>query len=354
MNPNRWILLGCFLVVPLFIRGDVFVLKDGSTKKGRVVSETATTITVETGPGMQEEIERSDIQDSKKTQDAGFARPTASSGSAAGSSVPSDLKPPAGPDLDLLNAIEKKDGAQAEAALNQGANPNAWKNQMSSVLHLAVMGGSVDVVKLLLAKGADVNIRNTAKRTPLMFAASTANSGLTLGSRAAAQVKGPELVVVVGKPAPESASIRMLKVLIEAGADVNAQSGHQHTALSEAAQQKDPEVVKYLIEKGAEVDCKDINSWTPLMRAVDAGNLENVKVLVEKGANVNHVAEGATPLTRAAYMGCDQIAQYLIDKGADVNFKGTYGTPLGTAKKLGTSQDRSRVIEVLKKAGGTE
>jgi ankyrin repeat protein len=60
--------------------------------------------------------------------------------------------------------------AMIELLLAKGANINIKKNDGYTPLHLAVGRGNVAMVELLVAKGADVNVKNNAGDTPLMLA----------------------------------------------------------------------------------------------------------------------------------------------------------------------------------------
>ena len=127
-----------------------------------------------------------------------------------------------------------------------------------------------DVVALLLAHGALVDLPNASGVTPFMAAAG-------IGTRNAAGVTGagpPENVIAL--------SLQTLELLRKAGADVNAQitdvtsltariartntmTGRQgQTALFLAADTGRPEVVRYLIERGARTDLKDDAGKTAL------------------------------------------------------------------------------------------
>jgi len=53
---------------------------------------------------------------------------------------------------------------QAGAA---GAGPGLGENQVEAAPHHAAEGGSLDAIRLLIASGADLNVKNTAGKTPL-------------------------------------------------------------------------------------------------------------------------------------------------------------------------------------------
>jgi ankyrin repeat protein len=136
----------------------------------------------------------------------------------------------------------------------------------------------------------------------------------------------------------------VVKLLIEAGADINATASsdlvkwkkwpprHYHnpfvkplggTALVYASCSGHTDIVKLLIEAGADVNKKDKrNRYTVLMVTSSAGQKEVAKLLIEAGANVNAQDDGGnTALLDATWRGETEIVKLLIEEGADVNAK---------------------------------
>lgn len=118
--------------------------------------------------------------------------------------------------------------------------------------------GHADVVALLLEHGADPNQRNLDGGFPL-------TSGCLKPGRSA-----------------------VIKLLLDAGADVKltSQSVGEVSALHHASLWGDPEMLKLLIEAGAEVDARTESGLTPLMMAVRHDNLDNLKTLLRAGADL--------------------------------------------------------------------
>ena len=79
---------------------------------------------------------------------------------------------------------------------------------------------------------------------------------------------------------------KVVKLLIEKGANVTARDEHQNTPLHWACTVNNFDAVKTIIQNGAEVNAKDEQLWTPLHEAVASGNFEIVKYLVSAGADV--------------------------------------------------------------------
>ena len=83
-------------------------------------------------------------------------------------------------------------------------------------------------------------------------------------------------------------SLKVVKCLIENGANINIRDNNGQTPLYHAADEDKFEIVKYLIDFGAWIDLKNtVNNYTPLHAAVEEGHQNVVKFLIENGANVN-------------------------------------------------------------------
>lgn len=78
-----------------------------------------------------------------------------------------------------------------------------------------------------------------------------------------------------------------LELLIQYGADVNAQMWNGWTALHEAAFRGNTSVIKRLLQEGASVDAKDDYDIQPVFTAAQYGHVECLKILLEAGNHLN-------------------------------------------------------------------
>jgi ankyrin repeat protein len=115
---------------------------------------------------------------------------------------------------------------------------------------------SVEIVDLLLARGADVGARTYEGRTPLLLALNR---------------MGPRDSAVVTK-------------LLAARSDPNAQDSHGDTPLVEAAASRSLAGMQLLLDAGADVNARSRRGRTPLMVAVLSGEPEAVRLLLQRGA----------------------------------------------------------------------
>jgi ankyrin repeat protein len=130
----------------------------------------------------------------------------------------------------------------ADTMLGTGATP----------LLRAAKAGDTEVLKVLLAKGADVKLTTKFGMTPVMAAA-----GL-----------GAKEEDTTGRKKTEPEAIASIKLCLDAGADVNALDNQSDTALHGAAQKGYDQVVQFLVDHGAKLDVKDKRGRTPLDSAM--------------------------------------------------------------------------------------
>ena len=113
-----------------------------------------------------------------------------------------------------------------------------------------------------------------------------------------------------------------VSVLLSAGADPNAKTERELTALHYAASKGFPDIARKLIEAGADVNAKDTLGNAPSHRAASQGRVAVLKVLFEGQSNAKideKDSMGQTPLLVAAEAGQDECAILLAKLGANVN-----------------------------------
>ena len=99
------------------------------------------------------------------------------------------------------------------------------------------------------------------------------------------------------------------KLLMEKGADVNAEGGYYGNALQAASYNGHEAIAKLLIEKGADVNAQGGRYGNALHAASYIGHENVAKLLMEKGADVNAVAGYyGNALQAASYQGHEAIA----------------------------------------------
>jgi ankyrin repeat protein len=117
--------------------------------------------------------------------------------------------------------------------------------------------------------------------------------------------------------------IEMAILLVERGADVNAQGGRYGNALQAASVKGRTDIARLLIERGADVNTQGGRYGNALQAASKGGRAEVVQLLLDKGADVN--AQGGhygNALQAASKGGRAEVVRLLLDKGVKVNARG--------------------------------
>lgn len=217
--------------------------------------------------------------------------------------------------------------------VDAGADVNAQSKQGRTALLIAASnGGSIDTVRLLVAKGANAN-------PPVDVATSTSGP----------PVRRPGTAVILA--AATAGDLEMVRFFIEQGVDVNGADKLGNTPLQAAAAAGNVQMVKLLLAKGAKVDAAvmdagkvkkgpvALNHLTPLMFAAPFGTPDLVRTLIDAGANVNaRDIRDMTPLMLAVSSETQntEVVRLLLEKGADTKAKSVLGeTALDWAKKFG-------------------
>jgi ankyrin repeat protein len=199
---------------------------------------------------------------------------------------------------------------------------------------------SLDTVKLLLDRGADINAANRNGYTALMFAAQQSNGTSSLDTVKllldrgadinAADRNGYTALMIAAQESNGTSSLDTVKLLLDRGADINAANSNGDTALMFAAQQSNGtsslDTVKLLLDRGADINAANSNGNTALMIAAQESNgtssLDTVKLLLDRGADINAAdRNGNTALIIAGHnsgvtSSLDAV-KLLLDKGAN-------------------------------------
>jgi ankyrin repeat protein len=182
-------------------------------------------------------------------------------------------------------------------------------------LHSAVRAGHIQVVELLIDKGADINAKTIFRMTPLQFAASQGYKDIL------------ELLVAKGArmdiyAASAIGDIERVKTFLTSNPDlINAPQEWDkgYTPLHWAAYCGHTELVKVLIDKGANVNSAECGV-TPLYWAVRYNNVPTVKLLFAEGAELNTDEKlKVSLLGYCVHLGFKDMAELLISNSADIN-----------------------------------
>jgi ankyrin repeat protein len=254
----------------------------------------------------------------------------------------------------FYSAIRANDLTGLKAMLDQGASPNTPDARQITPLMVAAEVGSLDAMKMLIARGADVNAQNTSGSTALMWSVSDAKKVRLLldhGADVNKTAKSGRTALIIAAYTNQSADV--VRMLLGKGANVNAMDARKVTPIYGATFAGDTATIKLLLDAGADPNVADtFVGLTPLMNIAGNRNAAAVKMLLAKGAKVNAVSMvdhlpqvragtvafgGFTPLLMAAPYGPPETVKALLDAGADVNVQDLRGF---TSLMLAVGTDR--------------
>ena len=182
--------------------------------------------------------------------------------------------------------------------------------------------GAIEIVNEHLDAGVDVNSLDKRGRTPLHWASTE----------------------------------KVIKKLIAKGSDLNAKDGRGMTPLHcYIIENKKTEEAKILLDAGAKVNATTSSGHTPLHYATSNNKFNFVDFLIQNGANTNAKSNsGVTPLHSASLSDDNRIIELLLNKEAQVNALTkdgvklfATGTPLDWAQKA----NKEKAISLLRKNG---
>jgi uncharacterized protein len=167
--------------------------------------------------------------------------------------------------------------------------------------------------------------------------------------------EGAPLIVVAAR----YGSLKTLRYLISAGADMNARTASGETALmmasyfnaDDSSRSSEPHerAVQLLVEAGASLE-NDPHHYTPLAYAAYQGHDRIVRYLVERGARVDGDAQDGltyvnTPLMMAAIQGHSDTALWLLRSGANARVRVYQGH---TASELAIKHNHANLMAALR------
>lgn len=224
----------------------------------------------------------------------------------------------------LMEAIERNQPAEVAALLRGGVDPNSANDERVSALMLASYHGSLPLVETLLQKGAHIDARDEREQTALILG-----------------VGHPEIV----------------KLLLAHGANPNARDFYNKTPLVhlfEAGADRDPATLRLLLEHGADPNVPG-DDGAPLLYAIHLGphgSAPIARMLLDHGANPDAHDRTDTPaLICAVDQHSSEIVQALIAHHASLTATDSLGR---TALKLAEQNQLADIAALLRRAGSKE
>ena len=234
-------------------------------------------------------------------------------------------------DLPLHTAAIAGNLEIARLLLDAGAEIDGGDADESTALHVAALQRRLDLVAFLLSRGADVNRRDRNGAYALSFALAGGDSLVV--ARILDAGADLNFVSPAGRRLMHFASNRnrweVVDRLLARGHDIDEPDFAGVTALFAAVWANDAQRVRRMIALGASVAAADTSGRTPLHAAAERGNPETARLLLAHGAAVDPSdAFGWTPLASAVLTGNAELVRLILEHEADPNRTIWGGTPL--------------------------
>ncbi|KAM5151296.1 caskin-2 [Callospermophilus lateralis] len=232
-----------------------------------------------------------------------------------------------------------------------------------SALHHAALGGSLELIALLLEAQATVDIKDSNGMRPLHYAAWQGRlEPVRLLLRASAAVNAASLDGQIPLHlAAQYGHYEVSEMLLQHQSNPCLVNKAKKTPLDLACEFGRLKVTQLLLNshlcvallEGEAKDPCDPNYTTPLHLAAKNGHREVIRQLLRAGIEINRQTKTGTALHEAALYGKTEVVRLLLEGGVDVNIRNTYNqTALDIVNQFTTSQASREIKQLLREASG--
>ena len=195
----------------------------------------------------------------------------------------------------LMAAATSGDAATVDALLGGGASPNVTDSGHGSPMTYAAAAGHAAVMEILQRHGLEPNAGDFA-----LAAAGCHADAVNIALRSGASVNGADGQIVPLLSAAGTGCIDVARLLLERGANVNAKDHDGWTPLIKAAQAGHTEMVQLLMDHGADMTAADSDGRTAWMFAAMGGHNDIAEIFKRARASAPAVALTVTSPAFAA------------------------------------------------------
>ncbi|XP_046582590.1 putative ankyrin repeat protein RF_0381 [Haliotis rubra] len=212
----------------------------------------------------------------------------------------------------VLVAAYLGNGEVFDILVKKGANLSVVTNNRDNILHLAIRGGNIKIVKYILTQDVVViDSKGFEDMTPVLLAADVGN-------------------------------IEVFDILVNKGADLSVVDKDGESILHLAIRERNVKMVNYILTQDmADIDSKGSKDMTPVLLEAYMGNIEVFDILVNKGANLSVVNEDGDNVLHLAIRGENvKMVNYILTQDiVDINSKGFEDmTPVLLALDVGSTE----------------
>ena len=223
-------------------------------------------------------------------------------------------------DTPLLLAVFKNHIEIVKVLLEKGVRVNISDPTGTTLLHFAAGNGYTEIAKLLLIAGADIGLKNNQGQTAFDFANKYKKPEI-VQLILEQNNKDNELLDAI-----EAGNLNLVKQLLAAGANPNSYDDNKNPHAVFAVCKGYAEILAELINHGTSIGYVTDTGLTFLHYAAGNGYTEIAELLLKAGININaQNKKGNTPLHLAALKGHKEVVELLLRAGANFNIKNADG-----------------------------
>ncbi len=221
-----------------------------------------------------------------------------------------------------FEAVKAGDPNRVNRLLESGIDINAGDEVNTTALHHAIRQRHLDLVRMLLDRGADPAVPNSNGHTPLTTAL----------------IHSRPFKIPYGVPHPDPSA---LEILLSAGTRYR---------LLEAVLLDDVALARERLDEGEDPNYGDFTYFGPVLKlAGERGHREMVALLLDRGADIELTDDvGWRPLASAAREGQTEVVRLLLDRGADID---ALGWNDDSALGIAALEDRHEIVALLLSRG---
>jgi len=204
---------------------------------------------------------------------------------------------------------------------------------LDTVLHIASFHGDYRIVNRLLAYEADKNARNQQGKLPVDLAKDN-------------YVR--KVLTNLNKAAKNSDS-KNITELVHFGHDINSKLSIFNQApihkVIESIKDDKYKVLRKMIDMGADPNIQDSNGWTALHYSAELGDFQAVKILLDSKAKIDCYSNNKkTPLHFAASHNFSEIVKYILEKASESSFNFNYSVTVKNVEFNKTSNNNQKTL----------
>ncbi|WP_341764113.1 ankyrin repeat domain-containing protein [Candidatus Tisiphia endosymbiont of Beris chalybata] len=263
-------------------------------------------------------------------------------------------------EIALLDAAKKGDIKTAKELLDKDVDPNVKNsNDDTTALLYIVQRKDLEMAKMFVAKGADVNYGNkyeipvceAARINDLPMVTFLLESGADANQHRPTRYTALKCAITALKCAIMEKNIPMIKVLLQYKADINIESPHDGQAIHSAAASGNWEIVELFRDVGADINAQDSRGQTPMYYAARMNDPEMIKKLAACDADPNiGGGQDGWALHAAILRHSKESTKLLLNLGANPNTVDRNGkTPVQLTTAWGRTSSSADMTALLEK-----